>query len=53
MDRKNILRTAFRQSGKRRGYALLNIAGLAVGMASCLLPLNAAMIASTRRLNVL
>jgi len=37
MDRKNILRTAFRQSGKRRGYALLNIAGLAVGMASCLL----------------
>ena len=37
MDRKNILRTAFRQFGKRRGYALLNIAGLAVGIASCLL----------------
>jgi putative ABC transport system permease protein len=37
MDGKNLLRIVFRQSGKRRGYALLNIAGLAVGMASCLL----------------
>jgi putative ABC transport system permease protein len=37
MDGKNILRIVFRQSGKRRSYALLNIAGLAVGMASCLL----------------
>ena len=37
MEGKDILRIVFRQSGKRRGYALLNIAGLAVGMASCLL----------------
>ncbi len=37
MAGKNILRIVFRQSGKRRRYALLNIAGLAVGMASCLL----------------
>jgi putative ABC transport system permease protein len=34
---KNLLRTSFRQLGKRKGYALLNIAGLAAGMAACLL----------------
>jgi putative ABC transport system permease protein len=37
MDAKNILRTAFGKSGKGRGYILLNIAGLAAGIACCLL----------------
>lgn len=37
MDGKNILKIVLRQHGKRRRYALLNIFGLTVGMASCLL----------------
>jgi len=37
MDIKDILRTALRQLGKGRGYVLLNIAGLAAGIACCLL----------------
>src|SRR5580658_5295974 len=37
MDIKDILRAALRQLGKGRGYVLLNIAGLAAGIACCLL----------------
>jgi len=33
----NYLKIAFRNLLKHRGYALINIAGLAIGMASCLL----------------
>lgn len=34
---KNFIKTALRNLLKRKGYSLLNIAGLAIGMASCLL----------------
>src|SRR5215218_7251659 len=34
---KNYLRLAFRNILKRKGYALLNIAGLSIGMSCCLL----------------
>lgn len=34
---KNYLKTAWRGIRKRKGYALLNIAGLAIGMTCCLL----------------
>ncbi len=34
---KNFIKTALRNILKRKGYSLLNIAGLAIGMASCLL----------------
>ena len=34
---KNYIKTAVRNLTKRKGYSLINIAGLAIGMASCLL----------------
>ena len=34
---KNFLKTAFRNLIKHKGYSLLNILGLAIGMACCLL----------------
>ena len=34
---QNYIRTAWRQLGKNRFYSLLNISGLAVGVAACLL----------------
>jgi putative ABC transport system permease protein len=34
---KNFIKTALRNLSKRKGYSLINIAGLAIGMASCLL----------------
>jgi len=34
---KNYIKTAFRSIRKQKGYSLINILGLAIGMASCLL----------------
>ncbi len=34
---KNYIKSAVRNLSKRKGYSLINIAGLAIGMASCLL----------------
>ena len=34
---KNYFKIAFRNLAKRKGYSLLNIFGLAIGIASCLL----------------
>ena len=34
---KNYIKTAIRNLLKRKGYSLINIVGLAIGMASCLL----------------
>jgi putative ABC transport system permease protein len=34
---KNYLKIAFRNIGKHKGYSLINVAGLAIGMACCIL----------------
>ena len=34
---KNILKVAFRYLAKHKGYTLINIIGLAVGIAACIL----------------
>ena len=34
---KNYIKTALRNLFKHKGYSLINIVGLAIGMASCLL----------------
>ncbi|RDC65565.1 ABC transporter permease [Adhaeribacter pallidiroseus] len=34
---KNFLKIAFRNIGRHKGYTFLNVAGLAIGIAACLI----------------